>query len=254
MFHFCELDAAARMRPRAASVGPPAAFPSGQLDGSNSASQLGSPRGSLGAPVAGAAAGGGSSTQLSPMHSYAPSWSGSEASDLFPGSSTSSLAASAAAAAAAPGGGSSPADSPAQHPQQPHHHHERTPPRTRPQHAQHAQQPHGSARSSSPAHSSRQQLVAPGGLLPGSAALATPALASPGAGAALGGSGQLRLALPVQQRGAAKAAARLLREQLATAQADLQGEQLVASVCALPQCSLLVAASFVCHSPSLTGV
>lgn len=224
MFHFCELDAAARMRPRAASVGPATASPGGQLDGSTSASQLGSPRGSLGAQMPGAA--GGSSTQLSPMHSYAPSWSGSEASDLFPGSSTSSLATSAAAAtaAAALGGGGALADSPAQ--QQRQHHHEGTPPRL--QQAQRGQ--HGSARSTSPVHGSRQQLVAPGGLLPGSASLGAPGLASPGGVGGMGstlsaGSGQLRLALPVQQRGAAKAAARLLREQLATAQADLQGEE-----------------------------
>lgn len=232
MFHFCELDAAARMRPRAASVGPPAASPGGQMDGSASIpSQLGSPRGSLGAQ---APAGAGSSTQLSPMHSYAPSWSGSEASDLFPGSSSSSLAASAAAAAAALGGGSL-ADSPAQHLHQSHHH-DRTP--LRPQQAQHAQQVHGSAHSGSPAHGSRQQLVAPGALLPGGAAMGAAGLPSPGAGASLGVGGQLRLALPVQQRGAAKAAARLLREQLATAQADLQGEPWLIADATLPLCLL----------------
>lgn len=210
MFHFCELDAAARMRPRAASAGPPGAGGSA-LDGgaSERASQLGSPLGSLGA----AAAGG--STQLSPMHSYAPSWSGSEASDLFPGSSTSSLAAAAAAAAVA-GSASTLSDSPARQPSQQQHHHQHTPPRP-----QHAQQLHASAHSDSHSDGGRHQPLAAAGMLPASAGLG-----------ALGGGGQLRLALPVQHRGAAKAAARLLREQLATAQADLQGEPAAAGLAA----------------------
>lgn len=82
MFHFCELDAAARMRPRAAAA--PRASPGSAAGGagaSGGASLLGSPAGSLGTAAAAAAPaagflGPGSSTQLSPMHSYAPSWSG----------------------------------------------------------------------------------------------------------------------------------------------------------------------------------
>lgn len=73
MFHFCELDAAARMRPR-----PAPAAPTAQRSGA--ASPLSSPSGSMqGAGAAAAAAfhmAGGSSHQLSPVHSYAPSWSG----------------------------------------------------------------------------------------------------------------------------------------------------------------------------------
>ena len=59
------------------------------------------------------------------------------------------------------------------------------------------------------------------------AALIAAATSGPVAGAAVG-SGQLRLALPVQQRGAAKVAVRLLREQLAATHTDLQGEALQA--------------------------
>jgi hypothetical protein len=79
----------------------------------------------------------------------------------------------------------------------------------------------GYSDSRSDTSSSRQQLA---GQLPASRA-------SGGLAA-----GQLRLALPVQQRGASKAAVRQLRQQLATAEADLRG---VACLCVCVSLSVL---------------
>lgn len=195
IYHFLELDSAARVRPRSsAALTPP--------DHS-------------GAPFLDLAGAAGSSAQLSsPRHSYAPSWSGSEVSELYPDSSSSSLAAAAAAAATL-------GDSPAR---PPHHHHSSSqghPPRHTPPRA-HASGLH--AISDSHSEGSGMQLPMHA---------ATQAAAAAG----LAGSGQLRLALPVQQRGAAKAAVRQLREQLVTAHADLQGALCsLAAVCLLCGC------------------
>ena len=205
MLHFCELDAAARVRPRAAA--PPRALPGGTtpLDG---CSLLGSPHGSLESSAAAAAAAGfrgpSSSAQHSPVHSYAPSWSGSEASDLCPDSSSSSLAAAAVAGVLA--------NSPARHSHPARH--SSTPPRQQQQQRQRQPSLHAHSDTQSEGSGRQQGQLAAAASLP---------MGVQGAAAAAGGPGQLRLALPVQQRGTVKAAVRLLRDQLATAQADLQG-------------------------------
>lgn len=195
MFHFCELDAAARVRPRASSQHP-APRTAASLDRGGSTGM--SPAGSL---AASAGAGALPGPDSSPLHSYAPSWSGSEASELYADSSSSSLAAVAAAAGVGVALGDSPAHPPShlhQHTHQPR----LTPPRVQ------AAGLHATSDTQSDGGSGQAQAMLPvGASLSG-----------------IGSGGHLRLALPVQQRGATKAAARLLREQLAVAQADLQGE------------------------------
>lgn len=270
MFHFCELDAAARMRPRPAPPAPAAQRSSGP-------SPLSSPSGSLqGAGAAAAAAAfqgaGASSQQLSPVHSYAPSWSGeaalpgchgwmgaglqmstrpsadqlawvraeaplhtgllhghaalnlgctspaagSEASDLLFGE------ASAGGSQAATGLGDSPSR-PAQRAAPPQQQGQATPPR------QQSAGPPSSVRAGSSDSlsdsSSRQQ-----SLLPSASLLPAGSIPAPPPSLAIGSSRraaepQLRLALPVHTRGAAKAAVRLLRGQLDAAQTDLAGER-----------------------------
>ena len=207
MRHFCELDAASRVKPRpSAAITAP-----GSTERSGSTSRVAlSPASSLGtAAAAAAAAAGGFPGPSSSTHSYAPSWSGSEASDLLFGgesSSSSLVAAEGVRGGAAPAGGS-PARSHSQH-------YHQTPPR---QQAAAGLPPAGGSDSQLDRSGRQESLL--------------PATSGALAGAPVGsghGSGQLRLALPVQQRGAAKAAVRLLREQLAATHTDLQGEALQA--------------------------
>ena len=165
MRHFCELDAASRVKPRPSAAVAAPALGSAERSGSTLRVAL-SPASSLGATAAAAtAAAGGFPGPSSSTHSYAPSWSGSEASDLLFGGDSSSSSQVAA---------------------------------------------EGGRGGAAPAGSGRQESL-------------LPATSGPVAGAAVG-SGQLRLALPVQQRGAAKAAVRLLREQLGATLTDLHGE------------------------------
>jgi hypothetical protein len=201
MRHFCELDAASRVKPRPSAAVAAPALGSAERSGSTLRVAL-SPASSLGATAAAAtAAAGGFPGPSSSTHSYAPSWSGSEASDLLFGgdsSSSSQVAAEGGRGGAAPAGGS-PARSHSQH-------HHQTPPR---QHSAAGLPPAGSSDSQLDRSGRQESLL--------------PATSGPVAGAAVG-SGQLRLALPVQQRGAAKAAVRLLREQLGATLTDLHGE------------------------------
>ena len=209
MFHFCELDAAARMRPRAAAAAPPPPRAPGSADGA--AAQL--PAGQQGSP--GSAPGRSSSAQLSPQHSYAPSWSGSEASELLFGADSASVSSSLAAGGSSAALGDSPAR-PAPHRHSLGHHQHATPPRPPPP-------PRSDSLSDG---SGRQASMLPAASLP------------PPSGTAAGllGGAQLRMALPVNQRGATKAALRQLHDQLATAQADLAGARRAARACRMLGC------------------
>ncbi|KAL4433954.1 hypothetical protein ABPG75_000395 [Micractinium tetrahymenae] len=216
MFHFCELDAAARMRPRPAPAAPPAPR-------TGAASPLSSPSGSVhsaAAAAAAAAAGfhglGGSSQQLSPVHSHAPSWSGSEASELLFGEGSISSSQAGAGLGDTP---ARPAQRPQQQQQQQQQQGQATPPRQQSS-ARPSSVRAGSSDSLSDSSSRQQSLLPSASLLPAGSVPAPPASLGTGS-SRKAAEQQLRLALPVHNRGAAKAAVRLLKEQLDTAQADL---------------------------------
>lgn len=153
---------------------------------------------------------------LSPGGTAVPA--GSEASDLFGDGSASGSQAAA-------GLGDSPSR-PAQRPVPQQQQGRASPPR-RQSTGQPSSARAGSSDSLSDSSSRQQSLLPSASLLPANLQTRLPA---PPPSLVVGSSRrasdqQLRLALPVHNRGAAKAAVRLLRGQLDTAQADLAGER-----------------------------